>query len=78
MSTSLRIVGITADGGVVAGDRYSTLGMAQKALDDLDFALFSQRDVGLSSSIIAYQIWFPDAQSALEDMALNVAGVRYD
>ncbi len=62
MSTSLRIVGITADEGEVAGDRYSTLERAQKALDDLDFALFSQRDVGLgSSAIIAYQIRFPDA-----------------
>ena len=61
MSISLRIVGITADGGVVAGERYSTLERAQKALDDLGFALFSQRDMGLGSAIIAYQIRFPDA-----------------
>ncbi len=61
MSTSLRIVGITADEGEVAGGRYSALERAQKVLGDLDFALFTLRDVGLSSPIIAYQIRFPVA-----------------
>lgn len=53
---ALRIFGITADGREVTCARYSTRSRAQKALDDLDFALFSRRDVGLGSAIIAYRI----------------------
>lgn len=54
------IFGLTLDGEETACGRYRTLTRAQKALEDLDFALFSQRDAGIGSAIIAYQIQTPD------------------
>ncbi|MCL4526624.1 MAG: hypothetical protein M1492_09175 [Gammaproteobacteria bacterium] len=55
-----RIYGITADGNETLRGRFSTLPRANKALDDLDFALFTQRDAGVGGAFIAYQIRGPE------------------
>ncbi len=64
MSTSrkpaYRIYGITADGDETLRGRFSTLPQAHKALDDMDFALFTQRDAGLGGAFITYQIRGPE------------------
>lgn len=50
------IFGITVDGEETLCGRYRTLARANKALDDLDFALFSQRGVGFGNQLIGYQL----------------------